>query len=121
LFRQIEYDWRVLTGYLQAEAPPNSLVVVVGDHQPPGIDNASSATPVHVLSRDGSLVRRFESYGFSEGLRPPAAADTLHHAGLYSMLTRVLTAHSAADTDSSSALPPYHPQGIEHTALLPTD
>ncbi len=120
LFRQIEYDWRVLTGYLQTEAPPNSLVVVVGDHQPPGINNVSSATPIHVLSRDGSLVRRFENYGFSEGLQPPAAPDTLHHAGLYSMLTRVLTAHSETDIDSSSVLPPYHPQGVEHSALLPT-
>ncbi|WP_263807989.1 sulfatase-like hydrolase/transferase [Salinibacter sp.] len=120
LFRQIEYDWRVLADYLQAKAPSNSLVVVLGDHQPPGIDNAGSATPVHMLSRDASLVRRFEDYGFSEGLQPSAAPDTLHHAGLYSMLTRVLTAHSETDIDSSPVLPPYHPQGIEHSALLPT-
>ncbi|WP_118831387.1 sulfatase-like hydrolase/transferase [Salinibacter ruber] len=120
LLRQIEYDWRVLTGYLQAEAPSNSLAVVVGDHQPPGIENESSAVPVHVLSRKEDLVRRFEDYGFSEGLQPPAATDTLHHAGLYSMLTRVLTAHSGTRIDSLSALPPYRPQGVEHTALLPT-
>jgi hypothetical protein len=73
-----------------------------------------------MLSRDASLVRRFEDYGFSEGLQPSAAPDTLHHAGLYSMLTRVLTAHSETDIDSSPVLPPYHPQGIEHSALLPT-
>lgn len=130
LFRQIEYDWRVLADYLRAEAPPNSLVVVVGDHQPPGIDNASSATPVHVLSRDEPLVRRFADYGFSSGLQPPTEADTLYHAGMYSMLTRVLTAHSgtghsetgqgATRTDLSPALPPYRPRGVEeHSALLP--
>ncbi|WP_119842017.1 sulfatase-like hydrolase/transferase [Salinibacter ruber] len=120
LFRQIEYDWRVLADYLQAEAPSNSLVVVMGDHQPPGIDNSGSATPIHTLSRDASLVRRFEDYGFSEGLQPPAATDTLHHAGLYSMLTRVITAHSGTRVDSLPARPPYHPNGVEHTALLPT-
>ncbi len=129
LLRRIEYDWRVLADYLQTKAPPNSLVVVVGDHQPPGIDNASSATPVHVMSRDESLVRRFQDYGFSDGLQPPTVADTLYHAGMYSMLIRVLTAHSGAGergtgqraggTDSSFVLPPYRPQGVKRTALLP--
>ena len=120
LLRQIEYDWRVLADYLQAEAPSNSLAVVVGDHQPPGIENESSAVPVHVLSRKEDLVRRFEDYGFSEGLQPPAATDTLHHAGLYSMLTRVLTAHSGTRVDSLSARPPYHPNGVRRAALLTT-
>jgi hypothetical protein len=120
LFRHIQYDWRVLADYLHAQAPPSSLVVVVGDHQPYFANTESPATPVHVLSRDRGLVRRFRSYGFVPGLRLSPKAHTLHHAGLYSLLVRVLTAHDrAAPGDSSTALPPYHPRGVERPALLP--
>jgi hypothetical protein len=120
LFRHIQYDWRVLAQYLCTQAPPNSLVVVVGDHQPYFADTRSRATPVHVLGRDASLVRRFETHGFASGLRPTPTADTLDHAGMYSLLVRVLTAHDRAATgDSSTPLPPYRPRGVERAALLP--
>lgn len=119
LFRHIEYDWRVLTEYLRTQAPPNSLVLVVGDHQPPAIENASFATPIHVLSRDRRLVDRFAEYGFAPGLQPAPTADTLHHAGVYSMLTRTLTAGDTPGGAASSAPPPYRPEGLDHTALLP--
>lgn len=119
LFRHVEYDWRVLVEYLQTRASPNSLVLVVGDHQPPGIENTSFATPIHVLSRDQDLVDRFAKYGFTSDLRPAPSADTLHHAGAYSMLTRVLTAHSTSKTEASPALPPHRPEGLDHSALLP--
>jgi len=120
LFRHIQYDWRVLTRYLRTQAPPNSLVVVVGDHQPYFAEAASRATPVHVLGRDASLVRRFEPHGFASGLGPTPTADTLDHAGMYSLIVRVLTAHDrAAKGDSSALLPPYRPRGVERAALLP--
>ncbi len=120
LFRYIRYDWRVLTEYLRRQAPPNSLIVVVGDHQPHFADTESRATPLHVLSRTESLIRRFRDHGFVSELRPSTAADALHHAGVYSLLVRVLTAHDrAAGGDSSAALPPYRRQGVERVALLP--
>lgn len=120
LFRHVRYDWRVLTEYLRTQAPPNSLVVVVGDHQPYAVDTQNFTTPIHVLSRDEGLVRRFEAYGFRPGLRSAPTVDPLHHAGLYSMLVRVLTAHDRASRGHPVApLPPYHPRGVVNPALLP--
>jgi hypothetical protein len=120
LLRHVRYDWRVLADYLRTQAPPNSLVVVVGDHQPYFTADPSFATPLHVLSRDEALVRRFDAHGFVPGLRPAPTADTLHHAGLYSLLVRTITAHDRAATNRSGApLPPYRPTGVERAALLP--
>ncbi len=120
LFRHVRYDWQVLTRYLRTKAPANSLVVVLGDHQPYVAESSSLATPLHVLSRDERLVRRFDEYGLVPGLRPSPSADTLHHAGLYSMLVRTLTAHDRARGGSSTApLPAYQPQGVTRSALLP--
>ncbi len=120
LFHHIQYDWRVLTDYLRTRAPPNSLIVLVGDHQPYFADTESRATPLHVLSRTEALVRRFHDYGFVPGLRPSPEAASLYHSGMYSLLVRVLTAHDrAAKSDSSTALPPYRPRGVDRATLLP--
>lgn len=121
LFRHIRYDWQVLAQYLKTKAPPHSLVVIVGDHQPYSADTSSYATPLHVLSQDQQLVRRFDTYGLAPGLRPSPAAAPLHHAGLYSMLVRTLTAHNRDKTGSSGgSLPPYRPQGVVRSAPRPS-
>jgi hypothetical protein len=120
LLRHLRYDWRILADYLRAQAPPNSLVVVVGDHQPYFAEGPSHATPVHVLSRDEALVRRLGEHGFVPGLQPPTEADTLRHAGLYSLLVRTITAHDRAAAGRPTVpLPPYRPTGVERAALLP--
>jgi len=120
LFRMIQYEWRVLTDYLRTETPPNSLIVIVGDHQPYFADTESRATPLHILSKTKNLTRRFYEYGFVSGLRPSTAADTLHHAGIYSLLVRTVTAHDRVGGDDlSTTLPPYRPRGVERAALLP--
>lgn len=121
LFRHIQYDWRVLTDYVRTQTPSNSLVVIVGDHQPYFADTESFATPIHVLSRDERLIRRFEQYGFVPGLRASPEDESLHHAGLYSLLVRVLTGHSRAERSHfATPLPPYRPRGVERAVLLPS-
>lgn len=118
LLHHVQYDWDVLSTYLRTQAPSHSLVVVLGDHQPYVANDRSTATPLHVLSPDETLVRRFEKYGLTPGLRPSSASDTLHHAGLYSLLARVLTQHYG--DGRSGHLPAYRPQGVERAALLPS-
>ena len=122
LFRHVQYTWRMLRDYLRRKAPPNSLVVVVGDHQPYFADTESAATPVHLLSRDEALIRRLGPYGFERGLQPKGRGDSLRHAGLYSLLVRVLAAHDAdrRSTARPTADPlPYRPRGVGRPALLP--
>ncbi len=121
LLRHLGHTWKVLADYLRSRAPQNSLVLVVGDHQP-YFGEGPPSTPVHVLSRDSVLVQRFHQYGFASGLRPSSRADTLRHAGLYSLLTRTITAHEQSGAGHpSSPLPPYRPEGVQRAKLLPAE
>ena len=66
-------DW--LGGFLKTRAPGDSIVVVLGDHQPPALitgPGARWAVPVHVFSRDGALIEGLSGLGFVPGLEPPA-------------------------------------------------
>ena len=67
------YELDVVEGFLLSYVPENSVVIVVGDHQPPKLvthDNDSWAVPIHVFSKREELVRAFEPLGFEEGLVP---------------------------------------------------
>ncbi len=69
----VGYELEVLEGFLIKYVPDNSLVIIVGDHQPPKLathDNDSWAVPMHVLSKRADLVRAFDALGFEEGLVP---------------------------------------------------
>ncbi len=67
------YNLAVVEGFLAEKAPTDSLVVVLGDHQPPGVVSGSEASwlvPVHVFSRDGKRIAGFLEAGFGDGLVP---------------------------------------------------
>ncbi len=69
----IAYDLQTLAGFL-ARLDGNGLVIVLGDHQPPGLVSPASApwtVPIHVLSRDPALVAPFERRGYRAGVMPP--------------------------------------------------
>ncbi len=71
--RTIKYDLQLIKGFLEKRVPENALVIVSGDHQPPAIvsgKNASWSVPVHIFSRDSTIVDRFRTAGFRRGLRP---------------------------------------------------
>jgi hypothetical protein len=112
--RHIAHEWRVLHDYIRRTIPPNSLVLVTGDHQPPVLEGGGGrAVPMHVISRDAALVDRFQTYGFRAGLQPPASPEpAVHHAGLYSMLVDVLAAPSAHDSSL------YRKAGISPSLLV---
>jgi phosphoglycerol transferase MdoB-like AlkP superfamily enzyme len=69
----VRYELNVLEGFLTRYVPENSVVILLGDHQPPKLathDNTSWAVPMHVLSQRSDLVRAFETLGFEPGLVP---------------------------------------------------
>jgi phosphatidylglycerophosphate synthase len=72
----ITYDLRVLQRYLIDFIKDDSLVIILGDHQPVSelTENSSSwAVPVHVLSRDPALVEPFVTRGYARGMVPSDA------------------------------------------------
>jgi len=114
-FRTVRYSWEIIARHLLNEAPENSLVLLLGDHQPPLLESDDWSVPVHVLSPDRGLLRAFEEHGFRSGLLPPSPGGDLHHAGLYSLLVHALAPSHA----SSSSVSPVLPQGVQRPAPLP--
>ena len=71
----LEYQFRILGGFLREFAPRRALVAVIGDHQPPKLslhDSDTWATPIHLFSQDPSLLAPFETLGFTRTLIPEA-------------------------------------------------
>lgn len=71
------YDLRVLERYLVDFVNDDSLVIILGDHQPVSelTESSSSwAVPVHVLSRDAALVEPFIGRGYARSMVPGDAS-----------------------------------------------
>jgi hypothetical protein len=69
----IMYDFDVLRRYIADYVRDDSLVILLGDHQPvrevSGADE-NHGVPIHVLSRDKKLVEPFLARGYVPGIRP---------------------------------------------------
>ncbi len=75
--RSIVYDFEVLERYIADYVKDDSLVIVIGDHQPVAEVNGHSEShgvPVHVISRDPALLAPFVARGYAAGMRPPRRA-----------------------------------------------
>lgn len=73
----IGLNWQWLGAYLRDLAPPGLVVILVGDHQPWAQVSGPAASwdvPIHVMSADAALLRRFEAAGFTPGLIPAGNA-----------------------------------------------
>ncbi|MFQ6607498.1 MAG: hypothetical protein ACE5EE_03055 [Fidelibacterota bacterium] len=111
--QHINYQFQVINDYITNKITDNSIVVIVGDHQPSIITDKSHGfqTPIHILSRDSTLVSLFHEYGFIPGLfKDPNETNTIRHEGFYSLLVRILTKRYSSIPES--ALPEYYPNGI---------
>jgi len=81
-----QFAW--LAQHLQQPRSAPQLLIVVGDHQPPGLVSGRDApweVPVHVVGAQGALRQHLIDEGFVPGLVPPARA-----LGPMHRLTRVL-------------------------------
>jgi len=71
--RAIAYDLEVLRAHVVNEVRGDTLVVMLGDHQPPGGATEGSLTRgavVHVLSRNAAFIDAFKRRGYTPGMRP---------------------------------------------------
>jgi hypothetical protein len=98
----IIYDFEVLRRYLASELHNDTLVIIVGDHQPPGAAAGTTAdygVPIHVLSRKAALVAPFLARGYAAGMTPRLTGP---HLGLESFLLAFLRDFSADLRQTSS-------------------
>jgi Sulfatase len=91
----IVYDLEVLRRYLASELHNDTLVIIVGDHQPPGgvtLSSSGHGVPVHVLSRKSALVAPFLARGYAAGMLPRRPQP---HTGMEAFLFSFLRDFSA--------------------------
>ncbi|MCP5195408.1 MAG: sulfatase-like hydrolase/transferase [Gammaproteobacteria bacterium] len=89
--RSVRYNLAVVGGYLRQYALPDTLLIVLGDHQPPAIVGGREISwqiPVHLFSRDPALLERFLATGFQPGMQPATVLGGIERLG--PLLLRVL-------------------------------
>jgi hypothetical protein len=104
------YELRTIRDYILQKMPPNSIAVILGDHQPPIVTNQNSGfdTPLHIISKDRQLLNNLSDYQFVPGfILNPESSPAISHAGIYSLLVRILT----QTYSNQQPLPPYLPDG----------
>jgi hypothetical protein len=68
------YTFEWLTGYQALPASRESLMILIGDHQPAGGITGPGATwnvPVHIITSNATIAERLRLLGFSDGMNPP--------------------------------------------------
>jgi len=69
----VEYAVAAMTGYAERYVDRNTLLIVMGDHQPAPMitgEDAGRGVPVHVISGDPELIAPFVEWGFVPGPLP---------------------------------------------------
>jgi hypothetical protein len=69
----IAYDLDVLRRYVVERIADESLIIIIGDHQPAAqvtMDSPDNGVPIHVISRNRSFVKAFLARGYTRGMRP---------------------------------------------------
>jgi len=88
--RSLEYEFTLLGDYLSRYVTADTLIIILGDHQPPVQLTGPGepwSVPVHVVSRNTRLLQPFRQRGYTPGLFP---AQPLPHAGMETFLPAFL-------------------------------
>jgi hypothetical protein len=90
----------------------NSVIVLVGDHQPPAVSRPEDGfgTMVHIISQDVDFLTNFHEYGFVDGLVLENLETTMRHEGLYSLFIRNIVRQYGS---TPWVLPTYLPNGYK--------
>ncbi len=97
----IRYALMVITNYLTGFIDDETLIILVGDHQPmfPIAEReAPFSVPIHIISRSRSLIEPLTSYGYTYGLIPE---QKLPHPGMETFFYTVLEIIDGSDIDET--------------------
>jgi hypothetical protein len=100
------YDLDVLGDFLATRVAPGTLVIILGDHQPPAFisgDKQPWTVPIYVASQDPDLVAPFAAHGYAPGAAP---AQRGPWRGMESFLPDFLDAFSGDAPPAATAPPP---------------
>lgn len=100
--KEVKYILTVLEQFILQKADSNSLFILVGDHQPAGMEYMLKdktdvyANPMHIITKDKRWITLLKSRGFNHGMVPEfKKGSLLSHEGFYSFFM-----NTWADLDS---------------------
>jgi hypothetical protein len=73
----IEYSLDTLISYVQTYGDDNTVMIVLGDHQPAPVvtgEGASRDVPISIIAKDPAVLAQIAGWGWSDGLRPDGTA-----------------------------------------------
>ena len=87
----LRYSLQSAVDYAVNALGDGDLVIILGDHPPAAyvtMDNAERGVPVHVMSRNPALLKRFQDAGYVEGLIPEINTSPPPMAGITRLLIK---------------------------------
>ena len=98
----INYTFKWLAGYQALAQPRESILILLGDHQPAGGITGPGATwnvPVHIITSNETIAERLRLQGFSDGVNPPQ--ESLGHVSELSLI--LLSVFDSGRTEVAAA------------------
>jgi hypothetical protein len=89
----IDYTLTSVVDHIILNGAPHELFIVVGDHQPRipiSEREATYSVPIHIVSKDRSLVMPFLVYGYREGLLPTQREPHKRMDTIYPMVREII-------------------------------
>lgn len=90
---EVHYILSTIQQFILNKADTNSLIILIGDHQPAGMEymiNGKTdlyANPMHIITQDEKWIRLLADQGFQRGMVPKLERPSLlQHQGIYSFL-----------------------------------
>ncbi len=91
--QEVHYILSVLEKYILEKADSNTMIILVGDHQPAGMEYQLNnktdlyACPMHIITKDSAWENILVKKGFEKGMVPLfKPGSLLKHEGFYSFL-----------------------------------
>jgi phosphatidylglycerophosphate synthase len=75
--KSVQYTMNALTSYVQHYGNKNTVLIVLGDHQPWTVVSGaepSHEVPISIIARDPAVLKRISGWGWSDGLEPSPQA-----------------------------------------------
>ncbi len=75
--QSIQYTMNALISYVQHYGNPNTVLIVLGDHQPWTVVSGAEPThevPISIIARDPAVLNRISGWGWTDGLKPSPQA-----------------------------------------------
>jgi phosphatidylglycerophosphate synthase len=72
--RSIQYALRTLYSFVERYGTKNTVLIVLGDHQPSRVTRSDHDVPTTIIAHDPKVIRRLSSWGWTKGMLPSPSA-----------------------------------------------